>query len=76
MQQAKGSMNETRLKIRTKTYLEETLATLSLDGAPPLSQLMQEEIELAYERGYKDGDVDATRKESSQLSIETNSRVH
>jgi hypothetical protein len=76
-QQSKGIMDETRLKVRMRTYLEETKEDLSKNGAPPLTPLMVEEIELAYERGYKEGQVDATRKETpTDIPLPLNTRLN
>lgn len=75
LRQSKGSMDEARLKIRVRTYLEEALADLQKDGAPALSQLMQEEIEIAYEAGYKAGIVDSTRRETPEV-IPENTRLN
>lgn len=64
--QSKGFMDDARLKVRTKAYLADATFQLQRAGGPALTTLMKEEIELAYENGYKAGVVDATRRETPE----------
>lgn len=57
-------MSETRMQVRAQTYVEDTISEFKKNGSE-INQLVREEIELAFEAGYKAGIVDATRKESS-----------